>query len=65
MKTEIFVFNNTTYTIYVGQDKKENWELIDACVTTDIWFHIAHLASCHIVLKNTNNKSSKEISAGS
>ena len=61
MKTEIFVFNNTTYTIYVGQDKKDNWDLIDASMTTDIWFHIAELASCHIVLKNTNNVKLRDI----
>ena len=61
MKSEIFVFDNTTYTIYIGQNKKDNWDLIDASMTTDIWFHIAGLASCHVVLKNTNNVKLRDI----
>lgn len=54
MKTEIFVFKNIEYTIYVGQNKTENWSLIDSSVTTDVWFHISDTSSCHVVLKNTN-----------
>jgi predicted ribosome quality control (RQC) complex YloA/Tae2 family protein len=52
MKTELFSFNNTEYTIYIGQNKTENWELIDAADSTDIWFHISNHPSCHIILKN-------------
>lgn len=55
MKTEIFVFKNMEYTIYVGQNKTENWNLIDSAGTIDVWFHISDIASCHVVLKNTNN----------
>jgi|LauGreDrversion4_2_1035121.scaffolds.fasta_scaffold81232_4 predicted ribosome quality control (RQC) complex YloA/Tae2 family protein len=61
MKTETFVFKNIEYTIYVGQNKTENWELIDASEKTDIWFHIADLASCHVVLKNTDNIKIRDI----
>lgn len=52
MKTELFSFNNKEYTIYIGQNKTENWELIDAADNTDIWFHISNYPSCHIILKN-------------
>jgi predicted ribosome quality control (RQC) complex YloA/Tae2 family protein len=52
MKTELFSFNNTEYTIYIGQNKTENWDLIDAADSTDIWFHISNYPSCHIILKN-------------
>ena len=61
MKTELFVFNNNEYTIYIGQNKTENWELIDAADKTDIWFHIANLASCHVVLKNTDGIKMRDI----
>ncbi len=54
MKTETFVFDNTEYTIYVGQNKTENWELIDAAEKTDIWFHIDGVPSCHVILVNMN-----------
>ena len=54
MKTETFVFENTEYTIYIGQNKNENWELIDAAEKTDIWFHIDGVPSCHVILVNSN-----------
>ena len=52
MKTEVFLFDNTEYTIYVGQNKNENWEIIDAAEKTDIWFHIEGTPSCHVILVN-------------
>ena len=61
MKTEIFIFKNTEYIIYIGQNKNENWDIIDAAEKTDIWFHIEELASCHVILKNTNNLKLRDI----
>ena len=61
MKTEHFLFKNIGYTIYIGQNKNENWELIDAAEKTDIWFHIEDLASCHVVLKNLENVNLRDV----
>jgi predicted ribosome quality control (RQC) complex YloA/Tae2 family protein len=54
MKTEVFVFDNTEYTIYIGQNKTENWQLIDVAEKTDIWFHVEGASSCHVILVNLN-----------
>jgi predicted ribosome quality control (RQC) complex YloA/Tae2 family protein len=61
MKTNIFLYNNIEYTIYVGQNKTENWELIDAAEQRDIWFHIENMASCHVVLQNVEKVKLRDI----
>lgn len=61
MKTELFNFKNIEYTIYIGQNKTENWELIDSSEKCDIWFHISNYPSCHVVLKNTEDIKIKDI----
>lgn len=38
-------------TFYVGQNKKENFEVIDLGSSEDIWFHAANESSCHVVLQ--------------
>jgi predicted ribosome quality control (RQC) complex YloA/Tae2 family protein len=53
MKTELFNYNNKIYTIIIGKNKNENWEIIDDSCESDIWFHISELPSCHVILKNT------------
>ncbi len=52
MKTEIFNYNNTTYTIIIGKNKNENWSIIDDASGSDLWFHISEMPSCHVILKN-------------
>ena len=61
MKTYIFVYNNIEYTIYVGQNKTENWEIIDAAEKTDIWFHIENMASCHVIFRNVEKVKLRDI----
>ena len=36
MKQEIFDYNSIEYTIYIGQNKFENFDLIDETIPTDI-----------------------------
>ena len=56
MKHEIFLHNNQIYSISIGGNKCENTALIDNSSTNDVWFHIAGLPSCHVVMKiNTNS----------
>ena len=52
MKTELFNYNNTIYTIIIGKNKNENWAIIDDASGTDLWFHISEIPSCHVILKN-------------
>lgn len=37
-------------TIYVGQNKEENWKLIDSSHQNNLWFHLADHPSCHVVI---------------
>ena len=54
MKIEIYNYDSINYTIIVGKNKKENFEIIDDSVDSDIWFHVNNEPSCHVILKNTN-----------
>ena len=55
MKIEIFTHLTKEYIISIGQNKEENWQLIDASEANDVWFHIDDQPSCHVVLKNEYN----------
>lgn len=37
--------------ILIGQNAKENWNLIDESESDDLWFHLNNFKSCHIVLR--------------
>lgn len=50
IKKEIIV-DNIIYYIYIGQNKHENWKLIDDSDKNDLWFHLDSFQSPHIVLK--------------
>jgi hypothetical protein len=39
VKEEEFIFKNKIYKIKIGQNKQDNWDLIDASNPNDIWFH--------------------------
>ena len=58
MKTEIFNYEGIDYTIIIGKNKKENWQIIDDSLETDVWFHVSDSPSCHVILKNMVNISS-------
>jgi predicted ribosome quality control (RQC) complex YloA/Tae2 family protein len=61
MKIEIFTHQTKEYTISLGKNKEENWQLIDAASPADIWFHIEDHPSCHIILKNTEKIKMRDI----
>jgi predicted ribosome quality control (RQC) complex YloA/Tae2 family protein len=61
MKEDIFECGSETYVFLVGKNKHENFEIIDDSLETDIWFHVEHEPSCHVVLKNINNYKLHEI----
>jgi hypothetical protein len=55
MKTYDTIVDGITYTIVIGQNKYENWELIDDADPSDIWFHSATTPSAHIILYAPKN----------
>ena len=51
MKEEIFGHNSIEYIIQIGKNKYDNFDIIDQANSTDIWFHVEGLPSCHVILK--------------
>lgn len=51
MKEVIFEYKSTEYIIQIGKNKNDNFDIIDQAKSTDIWFHIEQMASCHVILK--------------
>jgi predicted ribosome quality control (RQC) complex YloA/Tae2 family protein len=49
-------YDNYIYTINVGRNAKDNWDLIDKSKQEDIWFHVDDIPSCHVVLTIDDNK---------
>jgi predicted ribosome quality control (RQC) complex YloA/Tae2 family protein len=50
MKLLYFIFNDVEYEIRVGQNKHENWELLDDADKNDLWFHVANASSAYVIL---------------
>lgn len=55
MKEEIFEFNGKKYFIRIGQNREENFDLLDDSNENDIWFHVEHMPSAHVILTNIDN----------
>jgi len=51
MKTEILFLQelNREITFYIGQNKNENFDVIDKGNPDDLWFHANEVSSCHVV----------------
>ena len=47
--------------IVIGQNAKENWEIIDLASPTDIWFHLSKFSSCHLICSPNRELTNKEI----
>ena len=61
MKIEIFTHGSKEYTISIGKNKEENWQLIDASNPHDVWFHVDNQPSCHVIIKNEDKVKLKDI----
>lgn len=48
MVKEDNIFENNV--IKIGQNAEENDEIISEAKQTDLWFHLANLPSCHVIL---------------
>lgn len=45
-----------SFIIQVGQNAKENWELIDYADAFDLWFHLDNVPSGHVIIKEILSK---------
>lgn len=66
MKTENLFLQglNREITFYIGQNKNENFDVIDKGDLDDFWFHANDISSCHVVAivpKDIANKDKKYI----
>jgi predicted ribosome quality control (RQC) complex YloA/Tae2 family protein len=55
MKEYPIKIGNREFIVQVGQNKKENWELIDYADGFDLWFHLNDKPSGHVVIKEILN----------
>lgn len=49
---ENFCFHGNIYTIFIGQNKNENSELVNSSHPHDVWFHVQDMPSCHVLLRH-------------
>lgn len=49
MKTKTININNIDILFYIGQNKNENFEIIDMANENDLWFHASGTSSCHVI----------------
>lgn len=63
MKTENLFLQglNREITFYIGQNKNENFDVIDKGEPDDLWFHANQISSCHVVAIIPKDITHKEI----
>ena len=51
MKSQDIYINKlqTSVKFLIGQNAKNNFEIIDNSQYNDLWFHISNVASCHVI----------------
>ena len=63
MKTEIVFIQSLKSEIvfYIGTSKNDNFKVIDAGNSNDLWFHSKNDSSCHVVCKITEDLNKKDL----
>jgi predicted ribosome quality control (RQC) complex YloA/Tae2 family protein len=61
MKSTQFEINSNTYNIMIGENKQDNWDIIDSSQPYWIWFHVESGPSSHVILQIDENTSIKDI----
>jgi predicted ribosome quality control (RQC) complex YloA/Tae2 family protein len=62
MIEKIISYQNHDYTIWIGQNSQDNWDIIDNASDYDIWFHLEEFSSPHIILRMTEDTKLKTVS---
>ena len=62
MKTENLFLQglNREITFHIGQNKNENFDIIDKGEPDDLWFHSNDMSSCHVIANVPDNLSNKQ-----
>ena len=55
MITESYMDGQDKYTIHIGQNKTDNWSLLDSSNQDNIWFHVSGSPSAYVVLDTVCN----------
>jgi predicted ribosome quality control (RQC) complex YloA/Tae2 family protein len=53
VKLETIIIESTEHTILIGQNAEENSTILRECDPEDIWFHLKHSSSPHIILRTS------------
>lgn len=61
VKKEILKYNEKEYTILIGQNAKDNTELVKESNEDDLWFHLSTESSSHIILKSNGETLEQEV----
>ena len=61
MKEVVFEHGSQSYMFLIGENKYENFDIIDESQATDVWFHVENEPSCHVILRNPNNDKMHDI----
>ena len=46
----------TTYTITIGKNAMDNWNIIDKAKSDDLWFHLENIPSSHVIIHMCDKK---------
>lgn len=57
MKTFTHIIGDLKYTINIGSNAKENWDLIDNSYPEDLWFHLDEYPSAHVIVSQQTSNS--------
>jgi predicted ribosome quality control (RQC) complex YloA/Tae2 family protein len=52
---------NKNITFCIGKNAQDNFDIIDASLPEDMWFHVKDLPSCHVVAKIPEGTDRKEM----
>jgi predicted ribosome quality control (RQC) complex YloA/Tae2 family protein len=55
MITESYMDGRDIYTIKIGQNKSDNWSLLDCSNPENIWFHVSGAPSAYVILDTVCN----------
>lgn len=51
MQKIIIIIENITFEYIIGKSAYENHHIIDESNPYDLWFHVSHHPSCHVICK--------------
>ena len=59
MKELILTEDGIEYTVWVGVNAKDNWNIIQQSEPDDLWFHVDNVPSAHVILRHRGQYTDK------